>query len=122
MPSKPLRPCKYPNCPELVSSGYCATHHKVRNKDKQNTNAWHSWYTTARWRKVRLIYLRCKPLCVKCETDGRLTPATVVDHVIDHKGDVGKFWDTNNWQSLCKQCHDRKTLTTNLKAKQAETQ
>lgn len=33
--------------------------------------------------------------------------ATVVDHKIPHKGDYGLFWDSeNNWQSLCKRCHD----------------
>lgn len=34
------------------------------------------------------------------------TAATVVDHVIPHKGDLGLFWDLTNWQPLCKLCHD----------------
>ena len=40
---------------------------------------------------------------------GMLTPATVVDHVIPHRGDQKLFWDEDNWQALCKSCHDRKT-------------
>ena len=32
--------------------------------------------------------------------------ATVVDHIIPHKGDSDLFWDESNWQSLCKRCHD----------------
>lgn len=40
-----------------------------------------------------------------------LTPATVVDHVIPHKGDKKFFWDENNWQPLCKRHHDIKTAT-----------
>jgi 5-methylcytosine-specific restriction protein A len=37
--------------------------------------------------------------------------ATVVDHIVPHKGDKVKFWDSSNWQSLCKRCHDAKTAT-----------
>lgn len=28
-------------------------------------------------------------------------------------GDSKLFWDRTNWQSLCKPCHDRKTMTEN---------
>lgn len=35
--------------------------------------------------------------------------ASVVDHVIPHRGDKALFWDSDNWQPLCKPCHDRKT-------------
>lgn len=47
--------------------------------------------------------------CVECERGGRLTPATVVDHVIPHKGDRRLFWDMSNWQALCVRCHNSKT-------------
>lgn len=62
-----------------------------------------------RWQKARVIYLQSNPLCVACMRSGRATPATVIDHVQPHRGDVNLFWDSNNWQSLCKACHDRKT-------------
>jgi 5-methylcytosine-specific restriction enzyme A len=32
--------------------------------------------------------------------------AEVVDHIIPHKGDINLFWDTKNWQALCKWHHD----------------
>ncbi len=35
--------------------------------------------------------------------------ATVVDHIVPHKGDQQLFWDTRNWQSMSKPCHDKKT-------------
>lgn len=35
---------------------------------------------------------------------GRL--AEVVDHIQPHKGDTDLFHDPDNWQALCKQCHD----------------
>ncbi|SUO95242.1 HNH endonuclease [Suttonella ornithocola] len=59
-----------------------------------------------RWRKAREHYLSHHPLCVYCQREGRITPATVVDHIIPHKGDARLFWDKTNWQSLCKHCHD----------------
>jgi 5-methylcytosine-specific restriction protein A len=38
-----------------------------------------------------------------------MTPATVVDHIVPHRGNQKLFWDRKNWQSLCKTHHDRKT-------------
>jgi 5-methylcytosine-specific restriction endonuclease McrA len=29
-----------------------------------------------------------------------------VDHVTPHKGDLALFFNRENWQSLCKRCHD----------------
>jgi len=60
-----------------------------------------------RWRKARETFLQRNPLCRMCEQMGRITPATVVDHITPHKGNQKLFWDsTNNWQPLCKPCHD----------------
>ncbi len=62
-----------------------------------------------RWRRARLSFLRRNPLCVECMKANRTTAATVVDHVIPHRGDPKLFWDEKNWQPLCKPDHDRKT-------------
>nr|DAY20651.1 MAG TPA: HNH endonuclease [Caudoviricetes sp.] len=62
-----------------------------------------------RWRKARIAFLQRNPLCVECMRKGVLTPATVVDHIIPHRGDKELFWNEENWQALCKSCHDRKT-------------
>ena len=35
----------------------------------------------------------------------------MVDHIEPHKRDQRLFWDTSNWQSMCKPCHDSKTAT-----------
>jgi 5-methylcytosine-specific restriction enzyme A len=37
---------------------------------------------------------------------GKDVAATVVDHVVPHKGDLELFWDQSNWQGVCKACHD----------------
>jgi hypothetical protein len=46
-----------------------------------------------------------------CADTGDITPATVVDHIIPHRGDQELFWDRSNWQPLCAPHHDiTKTL------------
>jgi 5-methylcytosine-specific restriction protein A len=64
-----------------------------------------------KWRKAREGYLAKHPLCRICKELGRVVAATVVDHIIPHRGDMKLFWDKANWQPLCKCCHDRKTAT-----------
>ena len=63
------------------------------------------------WQKARATFLARSPLCVECDKDGLVRAATIVDHIIPHKGDQNLFWDTSNWQPLCKPHHDRKTAT-----------
>lgn len=65
-------------------------------------------YTT-RWDKARAAYLRKHPLCAECQAQGRTVPATVVDHIRPHKGNRKLFWDTANWQPLCRRHHNEKT-------------
>ena len=63
-------------------------------------------YTHRRWRNVRRRHLDRHPLCVMCAKEQRVTAATVVDHIVPHRGDMVLFWDQNNLQSLCKPHHD----------------
>ena len=63
-------------------------------------------YNTRRWQRLRKLFLQTNPLCVFCTAKGKVTAANIVDHVIPHKGDEVKFWNQNNWQALCKSCHD----------------
>jgi 5-methylcytosine-specific restriction endonuclease McrA len=58
------------------------------------------------WQGAREGFLRAHPLCKMHMDLGRIVSATVVDHIIPHKGDKALFWDRDNWQSLCKLCHD----------------
>jgi len=60
----------------------------------------------SRWQKCRIAYLCQHPLCSDCDRRGLVTPATVVDHIVPHKGDPRLFWDEKNWQSLCDNCHN----------------
>lgn len=68
----------------------------------------------SRWQKARAAFLAEHTLCEcrdgGCCPNGCLRAATVVDHIVPHKGDAELFWDSaRNWRSLCKRCHDRAT-------------
>jgi len=77
---------------EVVQTGFRNQFQKLYNHD---------------WRKARARFLQTNPLCKYCKDRfGRVTVATVVDHIIPHKGDKTLFWDQENWQPLCKYCHD----------------
>ena len=60
----------------------------------------------SRWQKARATYLRLNPLCVICTKLGKTVAASVVDHITPHKQDQVLFWDSNNWQALCINCHN----------------
>jgi len=108
MPRKPKKPCRHPGCPNLTEERYCEEHATLHGADRDGAAA--RGYDS-RWRKARARFLKANPLCVRCKEAGRLVKATVVDHKVPHRGDTGLFWDESNWQPLCKQCHDKKTMT-----------
>lgn len=56
-------------------------------------------------RRSRWLY--ANPLCVECEKEGRVTAATVPDHITPLW--AGGADSEANLQSLCAACHDVKT-------------
>ena len=76
-----------------------------RELDRRRGSSRQRGYTTA-WQKARATYLAQHPLCVFCEREGLVTAAAVVDHIEAHQGDNERFWNPDNWQSLCKRHHD----------------
>ena len=109
MPRSPKRPCRYPGCPNFCEKGvFCEEHRKEWSQDALRGGAAARGYDN-RWREARNRFLRQHPLCAECLSENRITPATVVDHIVPHRGDKKLFWNQENWQPLCKDCHDRKT-------------
>lgn len=112
MPSAAPKPCRHPGCGVLVRDGTsrCALHVKVyaQASDAQRGSANDRGYSYA-WQKARAGYLKSHPLCVRHEKRSEVVAATVVDHIVPHRGDKALFWDYDNWQALCKTCHDIKT-------------
>jgi 5-methylcytosine-specific restriction protein A len=106
MPRKPKTICSYPGCQALTNDRYCDEHKKQVTKEHNQKS---SKFYTYQWRKASKQFLKEHPLCVHCQKEGRLTPATDVDHIIPHGGNRKLFWDRKNWQPLCKSCHSKKT-------------
>ena len=108
MAQKPLKPCKHAGCPELTREGWCPRH---RPQHRRRVSAeYHGWYNLPIWTdRLRPAQLLREPFCRECARQGIRTRATVVDHVIPHRGDWALFVDAGNHQSLCKHHHDQKT-------------
>lgn len=69
----------------------------------------HSMYGY-RWQLASRSFLQMHRWCVDpYKVHQRKMFAQCVDHIVPHRGDLNLFWDLDNWQSLCNQCHSRKT-------------
>lgn len=109
MAMKPLRPCRHPGCSALTREGYCPKH-KPKPAARRESAEYHAWYSLSVWTDdLRPTQLLREPWCGECAKRGIRTRATVVDHVVPHRGDWARFIDRANLQSLCKHHHDQKT-------------
>lgn len=93
----------------------CVKHAQQDVEDRarsRNKKRGQSPYNTNEWWRARAAFLLENPYCAECYKRGRVAiAATVVDHVVPHKGDTRLFWDRRNWQGLCSRCHGRKTAS-----------
>lgn len=120
-----MRPCAKTSCRELVRPPvrYCATHEVTRPKvagpkrirewkalEGHRGSARERGYTKA-WERARLGYLSIYPLCAHCAP--RPVPATVLDHIVAHRGNMSLFWTAANWQGLCASHHGQKSRREN---------
>jgi 5-methylcytosine-specific restriction protein A len=117
MPNKFI--CKAAGCNALVDKRgtYCQLHSYKQREDDERKLQWLSgqsnkyrkeWadqYNCARWKNERKKFLEENPRCNRCGDE-----ATVVDHIIEHRGNEELFWEQSNWQSLCSDCHKMKTI------------
>lgn len=62
-------------------------------------------YDNRRWRTSSKLYLGAHPMCVPCSLLGYDTPAIIVHHKIEHKGNLELFWSESNWEPVCASCH-----------------
>ena len=78
----------------------------MKRYDRQSTRQYHTGSKT--WRAIRKAQLDREPLCRMCQAASRVTAASEVDHV------DGDSWhnpaDGSNYQSLCHDCHSRKSF------------
>ncbi|MHA6692046.1 HNH endonuclease signature motif containing protein [Devosia sp. A449] len=102
MPSRAPRIC---SCGNIVAHGVrcaCQVARKART-DTRRPNATARGYDHA-WRKARAEFLVLNPWC---SWPGCNAPASVVDHIMAHRGNQALFWNRANWQALCAPCHNR---------------
>ncbi len=106
MPTQAATPCRAPLCPAYAAKdGLCELHRREqRARHDADRGSRHERGYDSKWVSARAGYLKKHPKCARCEA-----PATVVDHIVPHGGDKARFWDSSNWQPLCKPCHDSKT-------------
>jgi len=116
MPAAIPRACRKHGCGRTTTdrSGYCEAHRNEGWQQHQRGQSRHERGYGTSWDKLRpLILGRDKHLCQECARQGRITPATTVDH-IKAKANGGTD-DPDNLESLCWPCHRAKTGRERLK-------
>lgn len=106
MPEPIAKICNAVGCGKLTTARYCQDCKQQRSRDynrQQRDPESQAFYNSTAWKRLRLMVLNEEPLCRVCQA-----AATVVDH-IKPISEGGPKTDRENLQSLCKQCHDRKT-------------
>lgn len=111
--------CNKAGCNALIdiSQTYCDKHtnynHKQYERIRTSTDEgkeYKRFYDTKEWREVRYqALLRDGFLCVMCLANDMYTEATIGDHIIPTKIRWDLRLDINNVQSLCNECHNKKT-------------
>jgi 5-methylcytosine-specific restriction enzyme A len=111
-PWAPKKPCSTPGCGRLCDGGKCDEHRKREQREYDARRAKgeeHKFYVSTLWRKVRALHLSREPLCRECRAAGRISKASVVDHIQPIRSG-GKPYDSSNLQSLCASCHSIKSI------------
>ena len=111
---RPPRPCTYPGCAAVTTTGRCPKHppalwrNRVADREyNQRRPESDRFYGTAAWVNLRAMVLSQSPICVECERLGRVTLATVVDHIIPFKERPDLGMTIENLRPLCSSCHNR---------------
>ncbi|QDU33764.1 HNH endonuclease [Poriferisphaera corsica] len=111
--------CNNPGCgARLQVRGWCDRHtkqgeqqatqrHKEYDDNRRNKEA-ADFYHSKEWREVRVKALRRdNHLCKQCEKAGKLTPATIVHHVLEARERPDLRTHLPNLESVCAACHNR---------------
>lgn len=100
------KPCTVAGCPEVVEDHSRCEGHRADREERRRERRGSKRYDRRDWRdRIRPRQLSREPLCEFCKEQGRIEPATEVDHI------DGDPWndDPYNLRSLCKPCHSGRT-------------
>ena len=64
------------------------------------------FYASARWRRLRLLFLAQHPLCDRCTAAGLTVASEHVHHLLERKARPDLALDSSNLQALCQPCHN----------------
>lgn len=78
-----------------------------RREYQQRQPESNSFYKGMAWRRLRDSVLARHPLCVECERQGRVTVATLVDHIVPYRERPDLGLERTNLRPLCHACHNR---------------
>lgn len=114
MPSRAPKLCAFTGCSKQTNGSYCEDHKRpaVSNwkKNELLKGDRHQRGYGTKWDKLRKKILRRDHyLCQPCYKLNKLTPAEQVDHIVPKaQGGTG---ERDNLQSICTECHNKKTAT-----------
>lgn len=95
----------------MVMSGACdrcGPKRRGNEYDQQRGSSTERGYDY-RWQQFRLRYLAQHPLCVDCEMEGIVGPATDVHHTRKLRDHPEAKYDEDTLMVLCKKHHDLRT-------------
>ncbi len=115
MPSAAKRLYTHPGCKALSKGGPCEKHKKQERIDydaRRVGDPFHKIYSTARWKRLRILKLQKDPLCERCK------PAVSEASDVHHKKEIrdgGDPWNMDNLESLCHACHSRHSAESGIR-------
>lgn len=110
MATRPPHPCYHPGCRQLVRDGpRCPEHTRLQQRrDVEYRGTATQRGIDHKWRALRADHFARDPWCAECRREGRQTPAAILHHVREHRGDEALRLAPGNLRSLCRACHQRK--------------
>ena len=96
----------------MVPKGYCPTHAKA---DWRGNGQPPARIRGRKLQRLRSQLFNRDPLCVMCKAQGKVTIATIRDHVVNLQ--TGGRDDESNVQALCQACSDTKTQAESLRGR-----
>jgi 5-methylcytosine-specific restriction protein A len=92
-----------------LPNGFCARHQN-QQRAQADPLPGINLRNTPRFLRERHWFLARHPMCAVC----KIEVATILDHVLAHRGIPRLFWNQTNWQGLCVHCHGVKTARETL--------